>query len=88
MNEDEANVSGTEAVGETSTDSDATATADDEDEEVIAPANITLEVKLVYFLPCPISSSCDPYPHYPMPPPFHSSISIFHLLSFFLRNFD
>ena len=88
MNEDEANVSGTEAVGETSTDSDATATADDEDEEVIAPANIALEVKLVYFFPCRISSSRDPYPHYPMPPPSHSSISIFHLLSFFLRNFD
>ena len=87
MNEEEANVSGTEAVGETSTDSDVTATADEED-DVIGPANIAIEVKLVYFLPCLISSSRDPYPRYPMPPPSHCPISIFHLLSFFLRNFD
>ena len=43
MDEEEADVSGTEAVGETSTDSDAT--ADDGDEEVIAPANIAVEVR-------------------------------------------
>ena len=88
MNEEEANVSGIEAVGETSTNSDATATADDEDEEVIAPANIAVEVRLVYFLPCPISSVLvNPTPTIPcLLPPIAPSQSF--ILSFFLRNFD